>query len=73
MLTWCTFSDYHRQDFDRPSSGFIFIYGGSSPLWDTVQVSSTCGIFESVSNACIWGTNSYVEYVPYVGSRLTNN
>ena len=51
----------------------MFIYGGSSPLWDTVVVSSTCGIFESASNACAWGTNSYVPYAAYVGSRLTNN
>ena len=65
--TLTKFSDYHWQDNAR--SGYMFIYGSSSPVWPDWSDSNFCGIFSCGCNA--FRTGNYWSYAEFVGSRLT--
>lgn len=66
-----TFSDYHWQD--TVSSGYMYIYGGSSPMWMDISDPKQYGIFFCGSNVWRYYSGGKYPYAEYVGSRLSKN
>ena len=60
-------NDYHLQD--TPLSGYMNIFGGSSPLWLVGKDVSGCGLFAGGCNVFRLISNSKRAYAEYVGSR----
>ena len=56
--------EYHWQD--RVSSGYMFIYGYSSPVWPDWTGPKHCGIFGCGCNA--YRSGNYLSYAEFVGS-----
>ena len=60
-------SDYHIQD--ELYSGYMFLFGGSSPLWIVGDNLSGCGIFAGGCNVFRLINNGKRPYAEFVGSR----